>query len=276
MVLQASRLLILGLMAIGLLVAMPASDAAAAGAMIRVVHASPDAPAVDVYLNGQQAITNLKFGETTQYAMVPAASYRVQVFATGTGPSGRAVIDAQNVALADDKVYTVVAANRLANIEPLVLTDDLTAPAAGKAHVRVVHASTDAPAVDVAVAGGPVVFRNAAFKQATPYTPVDAGSYRFEVRPTGTTTAVITTDSTPLTAGRIYTFYAIGLVGNQTLQVAASVDNAQSGGVGGTPATGGGGMSASQTGGIGSLALAGSLLGLLVVGRRFAKAGARA
>ena len=76
--------------------------------MVRVVHASPDASAVDVYLNGERAITNLKFGESTPYAMVPAGSYRVQVFATGTGPSGRAVIDAPGVALADGQAYTVL------------------------------------------------------------------------------------------------------------------------------------------------------------------------
>ena len=56
--------------------------------------------------------------------------------------------------------YTVFAADSVANIAPLVLADDLTTPAAGKAHVRFVHLSPNAPAVDVAVTAGPVLFAN--------------------------------------------------------------------------------------------------------------------
>jgi hypothetical protein len=161
----------------------------------------------------------------------------VQVFPAGTGPSGTAVIDA-TLPLAGGTAYTVAAVNVVAKIEALVLTDDLTAPASGKAHIRVIHASPDAPAVDVAVKGGPVAFRNAAFKAATAYAPLDAGTYQFEVRPAGTTQAVLTTDPTNLVAGRIYSVFAMGQVSDNTLQAVAFVDNS----VPGMPSTGGGAM----------------------------------
>lgn len=265
---------LLAALALGL-VALAPSSGAAADAMIRVVHASPDAPAVDVYLNGQRAISNLKFTEGTTYAAVPAGSYKVQVFAAGTGPSGKAVIDA-TVDLKGGTAYTVAAVNVVAKIEPLVITDDLTAPAAGKAHIRIIHASPDAPAVDVAVKGGPVPFKNAAFKAATPYTPVDAGSYQFEVRPAGTTQAVITTSPTTLVAGRIYSVFAMGLVGNNTLQAIAFVDNNAPG----MPATGGGALAGASGGNnaldlaaIGLLAALIPALGFLVLRPRLALRG---
>ena len=44
----------------------------------------------------------------------------------------------------------------LASIQPLVLEDDRGTT--GQAKVRFVHTSPDAPAVDVAVKGGPVLF----------------------------------------------------------------------------------------------------------------------
>lgn len=202
-----------------------ATPVGAADAMVRVVHASPDAPAVDVYVDGQRAISNLSYTQGTNYTMLPEGQHQVQVFAAGTGPGGTAVIAAP-VTLQGGRAYTIVAANVLAKIEPLVIPDDLTPPAAGKAHIRVIHASPDAPAVDVAVQGGPVPFKNAAFKAATPYTPVDAGTYTFEVRPTGTTTAVLTTSPTALAAGRLYTVFAMGQVGNNTLKAIAFTDNA--------------------------------------------------
>jgi hypothetical protein len=260
---------ILAALMLGLFAAFPASGSAA-DAMIRVVHASPDAPAVDVYLNGQRAIANLKFTEGTTYAAVPEGSYRVQVFPAGTGPSGTAVINA-TLDLKGSTAYTVVAANVVSKIEPIVLTDNLAAPAAGKAHIRVVHASPDAPAVDVAIKGGPVAFSNASFKAATAYAPVDAATYQFEIRPTGTTTAVLTTDPTMLAAGRIYTVFAMGQVGNNTLQAVAFVDNSAPG----MPSTGGGAMAdagnnATNLALIGLLAVLVPALGYLTLRPHFA------
>ena len=257
----------LAFLALGIMAVLPlAGSAASADAMIRVVHASPDAPAVDVYLNGQRAISNLKFTEGTTYASVPAASYKVQVFPAGAAPTGKAVIEA-TLDLKGGTAYTVAAVNVLAKIEPIVLTDDLTAPAAGKAHIRVIHASPDAPAVDVAVKGGPVPFKNAAFKAATPYAPVDAGTYTFEIRPTGTTTAVLTTDPTTLAAGKIYSVFAMGQVANNTLKVVAFVDNSAPG----MPSTGGGAMAGNQNSGL-QLALVGGLVLLVTaVGLRVAR-----
>ena len=53
------------------------------GAMVRVAHLSPDAPAVDVLVNGQRAITGLAFKEVTHYIPLPAAKVRVQVVPAG-------------------------------------------------------------------------------------------------------------------------------------------------------------------------------------------------
>ena len=52
-------------------------------ARIRVVHASPDAPAVDVLVNGQVAFQNVAFSEITDYAGLDAGTYSVQVVPTG-------------------------------------------------------------------------------------------------------------------------------------------------------------------------------------------------
>jgi hypothetical protein len=239
-----------------------ATPVGAADAMVRVVHASPDAPAVDVYVDGQRAVSNLGYTQGTNYTMLPEGQHQIQVFAAGTGPGGTAVIAAP-VTVQGGRAYTIVAANVLAKIEPLVIPDDLTPPAAGKAHIRVIHASPDAPAVDVAVQGGPVPFKNAAFKAATPYTPVDAGTYTFEVRPTGTTTAVLTTSPTALAAGRLYTVFAMGQVGNNTLKAIAFTDNAA---VGGMPATGGGAMAATENGQLPLIGLGLLALGVTVAG----------
>ena len=193
-------------------------------ARVMAVHASPDAPAVDLVVDGAVAGTGLAFPNNTPYLNVPAGTRNVKVNVAGTTTT---VINA-NLPVSGGTSYTVFASDVVANIGAVVLTDDLTAPASGKAHVRFVHLSPDAPAVDVAVQGGPVVFANKAFKEYTAFTPVDAGTYNLEVRVAGTSTVALPLNNIPLQAGKIYTVFAKGLLagsGAQALGAQIIVNN---------------------------------------------------
>jgi hypothetical protein len=180
-------------------------------ARVRVVHASPDAPAVDVWVNDGIAFSNAPFKGITNYAALDTGTYSVKVVPTGaTEP---VVIEADLALEAKD--YTVVALGLLEDIEPLVLVDNNSAPTAGKAHVRFVHASPDAPAVDIAVKDGAVLFANIAFKEIGDYLPVDAGTYDLEVRLAGTDTVALDVPGLALAEGTVYTVFAMGLAGGE-------------------------------------------------------------
>jgi len=114
--------------------------------------------------------------------------------------------------------YSVFARGPVASIGALVIADDLTAPAAGKAHVRFVHLSPDAPAVDVAVTGGPVLFANQSYQDYTAFAPVDAGTYDLEVRPAGSGTVALAVPGVVLQPGKIYTVFARGFLGGTGAQ----------------------------------------------------------
>ena len=174
------------------------------------VHASPDAPAVDISVGKRSVARGLAFPNNTPYRYLRAGSRDVRVNVAGTTTT----VIAATVPFQARTSYSVFAVNTMAHIEPLLLTDDLTPPAAGRAHVRFVHLSPNAPAVDVAVAGGgPVVFGNKTFKDYTPFTPLPAGTYDLEVRLAGTSTVVLPLPGIKLEAGKIYTVFARGLVG---------------------------------------------------------------
>ena len=193
-------------------------------ARVMAVHASPDAPAVDLVVDGTVAGTGLAFPNNTAYLNVPAGTRNVKVNVAGTTTT---VINA-NLPVSGGTSYTVFASDVVANIGAVVLIDDLTAPASGKAHVRFVHLSPDAPAVDVAVQGGPVVFANKAFKEYSAFTPVDAGTYNLEVRVAGTSTVALPLNNITLQAGKIYTVFAKGLLagsGAQALGAQIIVNN---------------------------------------------------
>jgi hypothetical protein len=194
-------------------------------AHIRVVHASPDAPAVDVLVNDAVAFSNAPFKGITDYAALPPATYNVKVVPTGaTEP---VVIEADLTLNAEVSGYTVVAVGKLAAIEPLVLVDNNATPAVGFAHVRFVHASPDAPAVDIAVKDGPVLFSGIRFKEVGDYLSVPAMKYDLEVRLAETETVVLDVPGVALADRSVYTIFAMGLAGGTPgLMAVPSVDAA--------------------------------------------------
>ncbi len=205
-------------------------------ARVRVIHASPDAPNVDVYVDDTETLTDVPYKTVSDYLTVPAGSYNFKVYAAGADPAtDDPVIDA-DATLAAGKDYSVAAVGLVADIAPAVYEDNNAAPAAGKTHVRVIHAAPDAPNVDVAVADGPVVFDNVAFPNADGPTPVDAGTYDLEVRAAGTETVALALDGVALSAGKIYTVIAVGLLeGDPALEAVTVVDDPRAAGAAPTP-----------------------------------------
>ena len=189
----------------------------AADAMVRVVHASPDAPAVDILVNGERAIENLAFGAATDYVALPAGEYQVQVVPTGA-EAADAVIDAM-LTLEGGKYYQVAAVGPVAEIAPAVFEVDASAVTEGMARVRVIHASPDAPAVDLTLADGTVIFGNLEFPNASDYAEVEGASYDLQVRPAGTEDVALDLPGVALDAGTIYDIFAIGTLADGTLSV---------------------------------------------------------
>ena len=187
----------------------PVQPMPAGSAMVKVVHASPDAPGVDLIVDGTVAGTNLTFPNNTGYLSVAEGTRNVKVNVTGTSTT---VINA-NLPVMNSMSYSVFAVDSVSKLSTLVIADDLTAPAAGNAHVRFIHLSPNAPAVDIALTGGAVVWSNKSFKEYTPFTPLAAGTYNLEVRLAGTSTVVLPLPGVTLGTGKIYTVFARGFVG---------------------------------------------------------------
>jgi hypothetical protein len=185
-------------------------------AKILVTHASPDAPGVDLLVDGaKQNSAALTFPNSTAYIQLEAGTRNIKVNVAGTTTS---VINA-DLNFSKDKNYSIFAVDSVSKISAIVLEDDLTAPAAGKAHVRFVHLSPNAPAVDVAVASsGDVVFGDVLFKENTAFTPLDAGTYNLDVRVAGTSTVALVLPAITLEAGKIYTVFAKGFLGGTGAQ----------------------------------------------------------
>lgn len=255
---------------VGALAVLSTASADHTEANVRVLHASPDAPAVDVFVDDAEAISDLAFDEITDYVALPTGEHNIQVFPASADGTGDPVIEA-DVTLSTDTDYTIAAVGLVADIEPLVLVDDNAAPAAGEAKLRFVHASPDAPAVDIYAEGAGVVVPNAAFKDASGYLGLAAGTYDLEVRAAGTETVALDLPGITLEEGKVYTAFAVGLLeGSPALKAKLTVDatfEPTAAGADGLPVSGGAPPTdGSSNASLWLIAFGAGLLGLVVLG----------
>ena len=206
-----------------LVLALAAPAMAADTSRVRVLHASPDAPNVDIYLDDAKvdALTDVPFKTLSPYLSIPAGAHNVKVVPTG-GAVADAVIDA-DVTFASGQSYTVAATNAVASIEAQVITD-APAPTAAGAQLRVVHLSADTPAVDVRPDGGDPIVTALAYPTATAYLDIPAATYDLEVCATGTDTCPLDLDPVTVDAGTAYSAFAIGSLEGGTLTAVLAVD----------------------------------------------------
>lgn len=130
-------------------------DPAPGSAALRVVHAAPGAPAVDVYARGVAAplFADLAYGETSAYGNVTEGTYVIDVRAAGAPATSEPAFSTPPVTLGAGDTVTAIAAGLLGSEDPsdtfrvLALAESFAAVGAGEAVVRVVHAGSDAPAV---------------------------------------------------------------------------------------------------------------------------------
>jgi hypothetical protein len=181
---------------------------------VRVVHASSDAPAVDVLANGSVVFEGLKFKSFTEYTPVPPGTYTFAVNLSGTNTT---VTTAGPLNLQGGNAYTFYALGKVANNNLTIMGtgDDVVAPGPGMAKIRVVHGASTAPTVDVyatapyAPLTGSPTLTGVPFPLASGFLTVPTGVYHARVTPTGTRTVAIDSGRLALTGNTIRTVVAL-------------------------------------------------------------------
>jgi hypothetical protein len=188
-------------------------------AEIRVLHLSPDAPAVDVFLNQamQPAVSGLAFLDGTGYVSLDPGNYRIDVSANGDSPS-ESVLTVPTVDLQDKGRYTAVAYGTLASIRALALVDDDSNLAASNIRVRAIHTAADVGQVDIwniPANGSPaVLYSDVDFGVAGGYLDLPAGAYTIGFDVNNDATPDVVFDLPSLPAGTVANVFAVSQSGS--------------------------------------------------------------
>lgn len=128
------------------------SDKPAQQASVRIVHASPDLPAVDIYIEGLTLATNLsysRYGDATSFA---SGDYNLKIVNAGAGMDGKALLST-GLSLQPGVTYTLLltgSADKPA-IKALAEADDPLS--ASQSRVAVINAVAGATALTVTRGG---------------------------------------------------------------------------------------------------------------------------
>lgn len=179
---------------------------------IRVFHAAPGAPEVDIYANGKKVANRLAFGQFTEYVSVSAGMYIIEAFPVGLKDSPILSI---RLPIAVNKVYTLSVIGILPNIGILPVEDEYQKLSPNRVNIRFINLSPNAPALNLALRYGQNIFTDINYTEASQYSPVSPGTYNLVVKPTTVNTVVVNLPNVRLLPNRNLTFYVVGMYGQQ-------------------------------------------------------------
>jgi hypothetical protein len=183
---------------------------------VRFVNASPDAPAVDVSIDGKPIAKGVAFGSASDYASLPPGDHRLQVAPVD---GGSPIID-QTITLQGWTPYILAAVGQRANIQLQTYQVDPSETPQGQARVRFINAVTGGPNLDLGIAGSQnPLFTGVGFPNAADYQGVNVGAYDLEVRNTDSGEVLLTTPGIHIDAGQVYDIFAIGEASNQSIRL---------------------------------------------------------
>lgn len=174
---------------------------------VSVIHASPTTEKLDFYVENVKA-NNADFAYTNKidYLNLYSGTRRLTIAKKGASES----LLSADFTLEPQKGYSLFVYDKLEAVKFLMIKDDLTAPATGKAKVRFVHLSPDAPALNLSIAGKTTpLFTAKSFKDYTDFVEIDpADKVTFNIQGDAVTATIA---DVKIEANKLYTVWVKGL-----------------------------------------------------------------
>ena len=212
-------------------------------AQLRVIHASSDAPPVNVFVDSANPVSGLDYADSSGFVNVVAGTRDIVVQAIRPEPlADLSVITVNGLTLSEGSQTTVMAIDDTATIREQVIAGSASEPTSSEVAISVVHASPDPAAanVDVYITDATTALTgitpdfNFDFTDEQDVGAVAAGTYRIRVTGAGSKTPAYDSGPVDLTpfAGQSLVIAAVNTVNSVTsdaspIKLMAYTDSAQ-------------------------------------------------
>ncbi|MDQ5896874.1 MAG: hypothetical protein QG612_960 [Pseudomonadota bacterium] len=161
-------------------------------ATVRVINASTNYGALDLYVDDELRSSSIAYGQTSGYLGFEEGSHTTTLTRTGSGTA----LSSVSRSLSSDYGTTVIAYQADGSLKTAQLTDSESAPSSGRAKLLVFNASPDAGSLDVYLSASSDSLDNATLVASSvssgsssgSYTTVGSGTYRLRIAAAGSTT----------------------------------------------------------------------------------------
>lgn len=174
---------------------------------LSVIHASPGLPAIDFYFNGDRLNGDsiIAYGDTIPNKLFNSgtASIVIKKYISST------TYISTSIELESEKNHSFFVIGKPNEPTYLLTADDLSAPASGKAKLRFINLSPDAPDLSFKINSGNL-FGSMAFKAYSEFSLVDPGDHIISIH-NSASGAKLAEQNLNIEAGKVYTVWAKGL-----------------------------------------------------------------
>lgn len=187
--------------------------------LVRVLHAAPDADAVDVYINDTLFFKELSFTQFSPYVYVPEGNYTMSIYPVDTTENP---ILSKAIEIGNDELLTIAIIGDNNNLDFLSIKEETEGTDSQNSKLRVVNLVPSSPRVNI-LEGENVLFPDIGYKDITEYKTVSPGTYTLNVELVENGQIVLQ-NQIAITADRVYTLYALGNIPN--VEIYQSLDGA--------------------------------------------------
>lgn len=176
---------------------------------IRFLHASPGAPEVDIYTDGNLVVQNLAYNTVSEYLPVGPEITRIQVFPAGE--TDDPVLDTEYDIPPSERI-TLAIIGTLPDLSLLPILIGIGTTDNDDSFVRFANLSPDQARFDLSIADGADLFNDIGYTEVADYDRISPGTYTFQIRMADKDEVLATSEPIKFNPRFAYTIYAIGLL----------------------------------------------------------------
>ena len=188
-------------------------------AQVEIVHAAAGASALDVsFDNNRLGLSFFNYTDRVDYLRAIPGNRSIKIFKAAAANNAAPLIT-KDYTFDQGRHYTVFIVDTAAKMDIVSIKDSSRSAGPDSVRLRFANMSPDAPALDLYVQGNPTpIATNISYKTAGEFFSFKSGiNIVFELKKTGQSTVIATSEPTNLISSRIYTIWSGGYINGNSV-----------------------------------------------------------